>query len=180
MSEAHPFTNTPVHIDALPSVAELEMHPLAPRYGTALQRALAIGIVGGWALTVAIDMVGGTLLARLTTPVTISLAWIAVWMAAAFWTARAVRMKSYNLREHDIIYRSGVIWRKWTAVPINRIQHVETHQGPFDRLFDLAALHIFTAGATRVDLQIPGLPADEAERLLHVLLERAGADDEQA
>jgi len=179
VSQAPAFQNSTIQVDALPSVGEVDLHPLAPRYAAALQLALAVGIGVGWALTLAIDLLGKTLLAPLTTPGTLSLAWVAVWLAAGLWTAAAVKMKGYRLREHDVIYRSGVIWRKWIAVPINRIQHVESHQGPLDRLFGLAALHIFTAGATRVDLRIPGLSADEAERLLHFLLERTGPSDEQ-
>ena len=36
--------------------------------------------------------------------------------------------KGYLLREHDIVYKSGLINRSIIAIPINRIQHSEIRQ----------------------------------------------------
>ncbi len=80
-------------------------------------------------------------------------------------TFRLFEYKQYALRTHDIVYRDGFIWRTITAVPFNRIQHVEVQQGPIERLFNLAKLNIYTAGGSASDLSISGLHVEVAQSL---------------
>ena len=72
------------------------------------------------------------------------------------------------------------MFRSVTAVPYNRIQHVETSSTPFDRKYGLASLQIFTAGGTGGDLKIGGLAKDVAEKLRLYILDKAGASIESA
>jgi membrane protein YdbS with pleckstrin-like domain len=65
-----------------------------------------------------------------------------------------------------------------TAIPFNRIQHVETSSDPIDRKFDLATLQIFTAGGSGGDLKINGLEKDTAEQLRVFILQKVGASIE--
>ncbi len=80
--------------------------------------------------------------------------------------------KAYAIREHDILYKSGLIFRKTIALPFNRVQHSEINQGPIERNFDLAQLEIFTAGGSQSDLTIPGLLNDEAQRIKTFVMEK--------
>lgn len=80
-------------------------------------------------------------------------------------TSLGFKHKAYALRDHDILYKSGLIWRDTTVVPFNRIQHVEIGEGPIERLFNLASLRVFTAGGSKSDLVIPGLMKEEAQRI---------------
>jgi membrane protein YdbS with pleckstrin-like domain len=73
-----------------------------------------------------------------------------------------------------------VVFRSVTAIPYNRIQHVETSSTPLDRKFDIAALQLFTAGGSGGDLKISGLGADVAERLRVYILDKIGASIEHA
>jgi membrane protein YdbS with pleckstrin-like domain len=57
------------------------------------------------------------------------------------------------------------------TVPFVRVQHARISQGPIERSFGLATLEVNSAGP---DLHIHGLPADDAERLKIVVVERAG------
>lgn len=98
--------------------------------------------------------------------------------AAAVWVRIAVRRKGYALREHDILYHTGVLWQRVTAIPFNRVQHVETTSGILERLFGLASLVVFTAGGSGGDLRIRGLEACAADRLRDYILGRAGSSDE--
>jgi len=82
------------------------------------------------------------------------------------------------VRDKDIVFRSGVIWRSVTAVPFNRVQHVETSSTPLDRKFDLANLQVFTAGGSGGDLRISGLGADTAEQMRVYILGKVGASIE--
>jgi uncharacterized protein len=69
----------------------------------------------------------------------------------------------FALRSHDIIYKHGWLWRSIVAIPFNRIQHVEVHQGPIDRLFDLSSITLYTAGGS--DVEIEGLSPEQAESI---------------
>ena len=79
------------------------------------------------------------------------------------------------MRAKDIVYKSGVFWQTVTAIPFDRIQHVEKSSTPLDRRFEIATLQLFTAGGSGGDLKIHGLAADLAEQLRIFLLERVGA-----
>lgn len=73
--------------------------------------------------------------------------------------------RRYAIREHDIIYSSGLLFYKLTTVPFVRIQHIEISKSFLARKFDVATLHIYTAGNSGSDLVIKGLPNDIAEKL---------------
>lgn len=73
--------------------------------------------------------------------------------------------RRYAIREHDIIYSSGLLFYKLTTVPFVRIQHIEISKSYLARKFDLATLHIYTAGESGSDLVIKGLPNNIAEKL---------------
>jgi len=73
--------------------------------------------------------------------------------------------KKYLLRQHDLIYKTGYLLQKTTAIPINRIQHIEIRQSILLRLFKLSKLIIYTAGGNSSDLSISGLKPKDAEVL---------------
>ncbi len=85
--------------------------------------------------------------------------------------------KGYVLREKDVIYRTGLIFRKIVHIPYNRIQHAEVNQGVLERALSLAKLKIFTAGGSRSDLNIPGLLHDDALRMKSFILKKTGEDE---
>lgn len=87
-----------------------------------------------------------------------------------FWAPRRYQLTGYAKRELDVHFRTGALWRKQTAVPINRVQHVEISQGPIERMLGLSRLMLFTAGGAGSDLAIPGLAKETAERLRQDLL----------
>lgn len=70
----------------------------------------------------------------------------------------------YALRDHDLWIRQGVLWVTVSVIPFARLQFVDTRQGPLDRLYGLSQLVVHTA-ALGTSGQLPGLDADEAERL---------------
>jgi membrane protein YdbS with pleckstrin-like domain len=90
------------------------------------------------------------------------------------WPLVSVPRKGYSVRSHDILFKSGVFWRTVTAIPFNRVQHVEKSSTPLDRKFNLATLQLFTAGGSGGDLKIDGLPAKTAEKLRAHILDKIG------
>ena len=93
-----------------------------------------------------------------------------------FWPAFEYNAFRYAVREHDLVVQSGVIFRRWSSIPHNRIQHVDTRQGPIERVFGLSRLLVFTAAGMSADGSIPGLATADAERLRDQLSRRGGDD----
>jgi len=92
----------------------------------------------------------------------------------------AARLQWRSWRWHDgpqaLELRHGVVFRASSSIPYRRIQQIDLERGPLDRAFGLTQLVVHTASAT-TDAHIPGLHADDATRLRHHLLDRAGVDD---
>lgn len=84
--------------------------------------------------------------------------------------------QGYQLREQDVHFKHGIIWRAVTSLPYIRIQHVELESGPLERMFKLATLKFFTAGGGSADMKIPGLPFGTASKIRTFVLEKAGVD----
>ena len=74
-------------------------------------------------------------------------------------------VKGYAIRSKDISYKSGLIFFTQSSIPFNRIQHCEISQGPLGKLFDLAAVRIYTAGGGSSDMVIRGLKLERAQKL---------------
>ena len=92
------------------------------------------------------------------------------------WPPLAWRHYRYAVREHDLLVRSGVLFRRWSAIPLTRIQHVDTRQGPVERMLGLNRLLVFTAAGMSADGSIPGLNEDDTRRLRDELARRGGDD----
>lgn len=80
------------------------------------------------------------------------------------------KKKSYAFRNHDVIFRSGIIATNTMVIPYNRVQHVALHEGLISRYFGLAKVEIFTAGGSSSDIEIPGIAKEEAENIKQLLM----------
>ena len=72
--------------------------------------------------------------------------------------------RGYAVRERDITYRAGWLFRSTTTVPFGMIQHSELSQGPVSRKLGLNHLKLFTAGGSG-NLRIAGLEDEDAQTL---------------
>ncbi len=81
------------------------------------------------------------------------------------WPLLAYKHWGLAIRDHDVMIRYGVLFKRVMTVPFSRIQHVDTHSGPIERSMGLSTLIIHTAGAQLSSLSVPGLPIEEAEQL---------------
>lgn len=104
---------------------------------------------------------------------------ITVSMASFLLRIYGFKRKKFAIRERDILYKEGLIWRSLTVVPFNRVQHAEVHQGPVERLFQLSRLKIYTAGGSTSDMTIAGLGPEEAYRMKHFILSKTSEDEEE-
>lgn len=100
-----------------------------------------------------------------------------IWGLSAWFSIKAFPKKKYSLREKDIIYTKGLLWRKRTSIPLTRIQHAEIKQGPIDRIFGLHSLKVFTAGGDSSDLSIPGLKEERAANIKEFIMGKTSLDE---
>lgn len=96
---------------------------------------------------------------------------VAAILVAAF-TPRRIRAIGYQLRDDDLLVRRGILFVRFVAVPYGRMQLIDVNRGPVVRALGLSDLQFVTAAAASA-VTIPGLPADEAERLRDRLVELA-------
>ncbi|MFD1032020.1 PH domain-containing protein [Metaplanococcus flavidus] len=82
----------------------------------------------------------------------------------------------YEVREQEIELQHGLFIVTRTLVPMVRVQHVDTEQGPILRRYDLAEISISTAATTHT---IPALVTSEADELRGMIsaLARVAEDD---
>jgi membrane protein YdbS with pleckstrin-like domain len=79
-------------------------------------------------------------------------------------TPRRVRAIGYQLRDDDLLFRKGLMFRRIVAVPYGRMQLVDINRGPVARAVGLSELKFVTAAAA-TGVTIPGLPEADAEEL---------------
>lgn len=155
------FQNLDVDIHSLPHVRDANYHGLEHNYRIAqlLGGLLIWGILG-------IMLAVGTFFAP-------AHAWkLYAWVAFGGFSLISLMYRwvsfpymRYALRDHDLIFEAGWLWKASTVIPFKRIQHCEVDQGFFERLYGLATLNIYTAGGSSSDLAVPGLTRDRAEQL---------------
>lgn len=68
----------------------------------------------------------------------------------------------YEVRESEIELQHGLFIVKRTLIPMVRVQHVDTSQGPILRKYSLAGITISTAATNH---EIPALVMEEADEL---------------
>lgn len=177
------FVNPQIPPDVLPHADDVGWQTLHTRFVRCLQAKKLVGF------PVVVAVLGVAQLLVLAFPKLddvqswFPLAWIigafwAVW--SLVWPVVEVPRRGYAVRDKDILYKSGVVWRRETVVPFNRVQHAETGSSPIDRHFGLAHLTVFTAGSAGGDLRIDGLGADLAEQLRRYIVDKLTDDPESS
>ena len=171
------FDNPEIAIDQVPRAEGLDWQALHPSYVKVvrLQILIVLGIVAtAFGVPAVIPEVPWFIVFSLYVPLVLTGGLLLAW------PAYSVPRRGYVLRDKDLLFKKGLLWRSVTAVPFNRIQHVETSDTPFDRRYGVATLQLFTAGGSGADLKIDGLGKEVAEKLRVYILEKAGASIENA
>lgn len=171
MNQGYSFSNEQVEASSLPDFRRVALTPAAPAY---LHWAL-ITQTAFWLLLAVAALVALRLpLLPVDLPWWLPLPPLAVAAVGTVYARLDARTRAWALREHDLVYRYGVIWRKTVIVPFARIQHVEVVHGPLERYLDLMRIKCFTAGGMSADLTVKGLDRNDARRVRQYLLEQIG------
>ncbi|MEM6724228.1 MAG: PH domain-containing protein [Bacteroidota bacterium] len=158
------FSNPEIEIDRLPASLTIQYTRLAPSY-------LKVALLGTgiFFLIMGAGLVAIVNLAEIVEYpwllYGLPLTWLFFLIYAMLINVLNFRIQGYALRQHDVVYRRGVLFRKITTIPFNRVQHCEIKQGPIERMFHLKTLEVYTAGGATSDLKIPGLPDGRAQEL---------------
>jgi membrane protein YdbS with pleckstrin-like domain len=127
---------------------------------------------------IVVDLVAGALFLVLTAGgsvvffLVLHVIWLAVVLAALaigglvnlILVPRRVRSIGYQLRDDDLLFRRGIMWQRFVAVPYGRMQLVDINRGPIARLLGLSELKFVTAAAS-AGVTIPGLVEADADIL---------------
>lgn len=162
------LTNEPVDVSGLPQLADEHFVPVHPNY-------LRVSLIGDAVFAVIVVVIGiATAIfvpSRQWIPLLVMVVLLVLTALSAGFAKLRVKHTAYQVRQHDLSYRTGVLSRTVETVPFVRVQHARVTQGPIERAFGLATLAVNSAGP---DLDIPGLGADDADRLRALVVERAG------
>ncbi|MBP2079816.1 PH domain-containing protein [Oceanobacillus polygoni] len=81
----------------------------------------------------------------------------------------------YELFEQEIYIQHGILIMSRTLIPMIRVQHVDTKQGPFLKKYQLASVTISTAATTH---EIPALREEDASALRDRISALARVDED--
>lgn len=161
------FTNETIDTSNLPRYEEVQLTKLHPSYWKEIliSRGLVLFVLG---IAVVVGLVFIEELAGYRW--LIGSIYILFVLLFLFFSNIAYKKKAYAFRNHDVIFRSGIIATNTMVIPYNRVQHVALHEGFIARFFGLAKVEIFTAGGVSSDLEIPGIAKEEAENIKQLLM----------
>ncbi len=171
-AESKHFSNKQVDISAI-STQAISLQSLSPRYR---QINLILGMGFGCTLAFILTLVSQGWFFDLPEPASpfvnagyAFIIFITLWDLIYHFFADP--LKKYALREHDLNFQSGLIFRSTVSQPILRIQHIEIKRGPIERKAGLATLQVFSAGGSSHTFNIPGLENEKAVTLRQFILD---------
>jgi membrane protein YdbS with pleckstrin-like domain len=161
------FTNETIDTSQLPKFEEVQFSVLHPNYWKVILINLAVFfLISGVAIGVALFFNEDLALFRLE----FSIAFVCMIFFVLFFSRMGFKNKGFAFRNHDVLYRHGIIATNTLVIPYNRVQHVALHEGLVSRFFGLAKIEIFTAGGSSSDIEIPGISKEEAENIKQLLM----------
>jgi len=75
---------------------------------------------------------------------------------------RRYHARGYQLGGDRLRVVRGLLFRSDTVVPFGRVQHIDVHQGPIERVYGLGTLVLHTAGTHNASVSLPGLAHADA------------------
>ena len=163
------FANDPIPLDRVPRLSDDAFVGVDPRY-------LRVKLLGIAVAAVAVILGGAAAAYRFEPWPTIAMmaALLAVLVATAGFAVLEMRRLAYQLRDHDVSLRRGVVTHRTETVPFSRVQHVNLTRGPIERVLGLASLEVTSAGP---NISIPGLAVSDAERVKQIVVERSDVEE---
>ena len=161
------FTNETIDTTRLPKCEEVEFSVLHANYWKIILISLSVFfLIAGIGLGLALYF--NHRLAVFTTE--LSITYVVLVFIVLFFSRLSFKKKGFAFRNHDVLFRHGIIATNTLVIPYNRVQHVALHEGLLSRFFGLAKIEIFTAGGSSSDIEIPGISKEQAENIKQLLM----------
>src|SRR5690554_1367052 len=161
------FENQTIDYNHLPKYEEVVLKPIHPEYKKIVFLDALLTLIVGLGISVAIYFIVDD-----DTVYTYFYISFVIALLIAVYNLLAYKKKCYAFRQHDVLYQKGLISTTTSIVPYLRLQHVVIKQGWYAKRLNLAKLQLHTAANDNVDITIPGLTLEEAERWKSFLLNR--------
>lgn len=161
------FTNETLDTTQLPKFEEVVFSKLHASYWKIILIRIAIFFIileAGYAIIITTAEEAGPFRWQ------VALSIVGVFLLMLLFSRIAYNKKGFAFRQHDVLFRYGVIATNTLVIPYNRIQHVALHEGIISRIYDLAEIQIFTAGGNASDIEIPGIEKQQAENIKQLLM----------
>ena len=87
----------------------------------------------------------------------------------------------YELTSHEIKLERGIIWKRYSAIPFERVQNIDIQRGILARMLGFSTLNIQTAGYHMPargggvsEGYIPAVSVKDAEEIRDFLIKKIG------
>jgi uncharacterized protein len=161
------FTNETIDTTQLPKYEEVEFSFLHPNYWKIILATLAVFfLIAG--VGIGLAMYFNDELSMFITE--LGIVYVVLLVLVVFFSRLGFKKKGFAFRNHDVLFRHGIIATNTLVIPYNRVQHVALHEGLLSRFFGLAKIEIFTAGGSSSDIEIPGIAKEQAENIKQLLM----------
>jgi uncharacterized membrane protein YdbT with pleckstrin-like domain len=74
------------------------------------------------------------------------------------WRIMAIRRWRYTVDEVCVVVRHGILFRKKISLPLDRIDSLQRHQGPLNKMFRNGGVLLMTAGSSTPDMVLVDSP----------------------
>lgn len=167
------FTNETINVTELPKFEEVSFLPLHKDYWKII-------LIGNFIFLLMMSIVSGFFLFfaeefREYWYLLLTVVFL-VFLLSVGLGKLSFKRRGFSFRQHDVLYKSGIIAETTTIIPYSRVQHVALHEGFIARQFGLASIQIFTAGGGNSDIEIPGIEKDKAQNIKQLLMSKLTAD----
>ena len=169
------FQNETITLEQIPKYEEIAYTNLHKNYVKIVRMNALIGILFGIAVSVAIFFVFEEF-EKYYFIIGFSL----LMLLMSLFPLLTYKKKKYAFRQHDVLYKKGLLFKTVNIIPYIRLQHVVIKQGWYAKKLGLATLELHTAANDRVDVSIPGLTLEDAERWKSFLLNRLQEIEDEA
>ncbi|WP_316747243.1 PH domain-containing protein [Pedobacter gandavensis] len=168
------FTNENIDLSLLPKYETVALNALNKKYWKVILMNIAVFMLIFGLATYLLFTLLKTVKPE---PYIFIVGYLLVGLLLVVLYAMSIKKRGFAIREKDLIYKSGIISISTSVIPFSRIQHITLNEGVFSRMFNLAALHIYTAGGISGNIVIPGLDIELARTIKEELTKQVSKQE---
>jgi membrane protein YdbS with pleckstrin-like domain len=106
---------------------------------------------------------------------------IVAFFIGELYSRLAYKNWKYEITSRELKLERGIIWKKYSAIPFERVQNIDIHRGILARIIGFSTLNIQTAGyhhpgssGAVSEGYIPAVSVEEAEKIRDFLIKKIG------